>query len=61
MAEDLVLRDQGSGRAVGDHEAGIKAAFTHQKGRQFAQHRIHQPLDPALAHRRQFMNTFLFF
>ena len=41
VAEGLVLGDEGGGRAVGQHEAGVEAAVLHQEGRQLAVRRVH--------------------
>ncbi len=42
MGHHPVLGDQGGGRHLGDHEAGVQPAFLDQKGRQFAHLRIDQ-------------------
>ena len=48
MREQLVFRRQGRRRHLGDHEAGIEAAFGHQERRQAAEMGVHQQGDPAL-------------
>ena len=44
----LVLRHQGGGGHLGDHEAGVEARLGSQEGRQAGQRRIDQHGDPAL-------------
>lgn len=47
---------QGSSGAVSDHEAGVESSLVDEEGRQLAQRRVTQPLDPALTDGGQLMD-----
>jgi len=53
VGQDLVFRNEGRCRVLGDHESRIETPFAHEKGRKTAQLGIDQPLDAPFGYIRQ--------